>query len=198
MPCKPFRARRQQAGMPGKTGVRLPCGLEKTRRILGRAESASCLGLDQLAVAQDAGLCGGRRRADEPEINLIPFIDVLLVVLIFLMLSTTYGRLTQIDLKLPNADAAPQQEKPNEIRVLVSSDGHYVVQKKSLEGNDIQAIGLALAAAAKETANPLVVISADARASHQSVIQVLEAAQNAGLQQVTFTAQSRSQTTVLP
>ena len=140
----------------------------------------------------------GRRRADEPEINLIPFIDVLLVVLIFLMLSTTYGRLTQIDLKLPNADAAPQQEKPNEIRVLVSSDGHYVVQKKSLEGNDIRAIGLALAAAAKETANPLVVISADARASHQSVIQVLEAAQNAGLQQVTFTAQSRSQTTVLP
>ena len=140
----------------------------------------------------------GRRRADEPEINLIPFIDVLLVVLIFLMLSTTYGRLTQIDLKLPNADATPQQEKPNEIRVLVSSDGHYVVQKKSLEGNDIQAIGLALAAAAQETANPLVVISADARASHQSVIQVLEAAQNAGLQQVTFTAQSRSQTTVLP
>jgi biopolymer transport protein ExbD len=140
----------------------------------------------------------GRRRTDEPEINLIPFIDVLLVVLIFLMLSTTYGRLTQIDLKLPNADSAPQQEKPNEIRVLVSSDGHYVVQKKTIEGNDIQAIGLALTAAAKETANPLVVISADARASHQSVIHVLEAAQNAGLQQVTFTAQSRSQTTVLP
>ena len=79
-----------------------------------------------------------RPRSDEPEINLIPFIDVLLVVLIFLMLSTTYGRLTQIDLKLPTADAEQQQEKPNEIRVTISSDGHYVVQNKALEGSGIQ------------------------------------------------------------
>jgi len=140
----------------------------------------------------------GRPRSSEPEINLIPFIDVLLVVLIFLMLSTTYGRLTQIDLKLPTADSAQQQEKPNEIRVVVSSDGRYLVQKQTVDGTDIQAIVQALAEAAKETANPLVVISADARASHQSVIQVLEAAQTVGLQQVTFTAQSRSQATTLP
>ena len=140
----------------------------------------------------------GRPRSNEPEINLIAFIDVLLVVLIFLMLSTTYGRLTQIELKLPTADSAQQQEKPNEVRVIVSSDGRYVVQKKAVEGTDIQAIGLALAEAARETANPLVVISAAARASHQSVIQVLEAAQTAGLQQVTFTAQSRSQATTPP
>jgi biopolymer transport protein ExbD len=140
----------------------------------------------------------GRPRSSEPEINLIPFIDVLLVVLIFLMLSTTYGRLTQIDLKLPTADSEQQQEKPNEIRVTVSSDGQYMVQNKAIEGADIQAIRQALGLAAKETANPLVVISADARASHQSVIQVLEAAQTAGLQQVTFTAQSRSQATTPP
>jgi biopolymer transport protein ExbD len=140
----------------------------------------------------------GRPRSSEPEINLIPFIDVLLVVLIFLMLSTTYGRLTQIDLKLPNADSSQLQEKPNEIKVLVSSDGRYIVQKKAVDGGDIQAIGAALNSAAKDVVNPLVVISADARASHQSVIQVLEAAQNAGLQQVTFTAQSRSQATALP
>lgn len=140
----------------------------------------------------------GRPRTSEPEINLIPFIDVLLVVLIFLMVSTTYGRLTQLDLKLPNADSAEIQEKPNEIRVLISSDGRYIVQKKAIDGADFQAIGAALSEAAKEVANPLVVISADARTSHQSVIQVLEAAQNAGLQQVTFTAQSRSQATALP
>jgi len=82
--------------------------------------------------------------------------------------------------------------------LLISSDGRYIVQKKALEGADFQAIGAALSEAAKEVANPLVVISADARTSHQSVIQVLEAAQNAGLQQVTFTAQSRSQATALP
>ena len=139
-----------------------------------------------------------RPKSSEPEINLIPFIDVLLVVLIFLMMTTTYGRLTQLDLRLPQADTAAQQEKPREIRVTVSADGQYLVQKNQLPGNSIAAIGQALAAAARDVNNPLVVISADARASHQSVMLVLEAAQNAGLQQITFSAQARSNTTALP
>jgi biopolymer transport protein ExbD len=134
----------------------------------------------------------GRSRQAEPEINLIPFIDVLLVVLIFLMLTTTYGRLTQLDLRLPQADTAPQQDKPREIRVSISSDGHYVVQKAALTANDLGSIAQALAQAAKESSSPLVVISADARASYQSVMLVLEAAQSAGLQQITFSAQARS------
>jgi biopolymer transport protein ExbD len=136
-----------------------------------------------------------RPKSSEPEINLIPFIDVLLVVLIFLMMTTTYGRLTQLDLRLPQADTAAQQEKPREIRVTITADGQYVVQKNQLSGNGIAAIGQALAAAAKEVSNPLVIISADARATHQSVMLVLEAAQNAGLQQITFSAQARSNTT---
>ena len=137
----------------------------------------------------------GRPRQSEPEINLIPFIDVLLVVLIFLMLTTTYGRLTQLDLRLPQADTAPQQDKPREIRVSISSDGQYVVQKAALTANDPGSIAQALAQAAKESSSPLVVISADARASHQSVMLVLEAAQSAGLQQITFSAQARSNVT---
>jgi biopolymer transport protein ExbD len=137
----------------------------------------------------------GRPRQSEPEINLIPFIDVLLVVLIFLMLTTTYGRLTQLDLRLPQADTAPQQDKPREIRVSISSDGQYVVQKAALTANDLGSIAQALAQAAKESSSPLVVISADARASHQSVMLVLEAAQSAGLQQITFSAQARSNVT---
>lgn len=139
-----------------------------------------------------------RPKSSEPEINLIPFIDVLLVVLIFLMLTTTYGRLTQLDLRLPQADTAPQKEKPREIRVTISADGQLVVQKNQLSSNSVAAIGQAMAAAAREVNNPLVVISADARASHQSVMLVLEAAQNAGLQQITFSAQARSNTTALP
>lgn len=71
----------------------------------------------------------GRPKSAEPEINLIPFIDVLLVILIFLMLTTTYGRLTQLDMRLPKADSAQQENRPDEIRVSVSSDGHYMVQK---------------------------------------------------------------------
>jgi biopolymer transport protein ExbD len=137
----------------------------------------------------------GRSSPLEPEINLIPFIDVLLVVLIFLMLTTTYGRLTQLDLRLPQADTTPQQDKPRDIRVSITSDGQYMVQKTALSGNDLGSISQALAQAAKEASSPLVVISADARASHQSVMLVLEAAQNAGLQQITFSAQARSNIT---
>ena len=139
----------------------------------------------------------GRPKSNEPEINLIPFIDVLLVVLIFLMLTTTYGRLTQLDLRLPQANAAPQQERPREIRINVSSDGQFVVQQTAVSGS-VAALAQALTLAAKDINNPLVVISADARASHQSVMLVLEAAQNTGLQQITFSAQARSQTSTLP
>ena len=139
----------------------------------------------------------GRPKSNEPEINLIPFIDVLLVVLIFLMLTTTYGRLTQLDLRLPQADTAPQQERPREIRINVSSDGQFVVQQTAVSGS-VAALAQALTLAAKDINNPLVVISADARASHQSVMLVLEAAQNTGLQQITFSAQARSHTSTLP
>ena len=139
----------------------------------------------------------GRPASQEPEINLIAFIDVLLVVLIFLMMTTTYGRLTQLDLSMPQADSTPQQERPREIRITVSSDGLFAVQKTVVPAN-IAALSQALTLAAKDLNSPLVVISADARASHQSVMLVLEAAQNSGLQQITFSAQSRSQTKTLP
>jgi biopolymer transport protein ExbD len=139
----------------------------------------------------------GRPASQEPEINLIAFIDVLLVVLIFLMMTTTYGRLTQLDLSLPQADSTPQQERPREIRITVSSDGLFAVQQTVVPAN-IAALSQALTLAAKDLNSPLVVISSDARASHQSVMLVLEAAQNSGLQQITFSAQSRSQTKTLP
>ena len=140
----------------------------------------------------------GRPHSSEPEINLIPFIDVLLVILIFLMLTTTYGRLTQLDMQLPKADSGQQESKPNEIRVSVSSDGRYVVQKVAINPSDVVALTSALSQAAKESPQALVVISADAQASHQSVIQVLEAAQTSGLQHITFAAQSRTRSVPLP
>jgi len=140
----------------------------------------------------------GRPKSAEPEINLIPFIDVLLVILIFLMLTTTYGRLTQLDMRLPKADSAQQENRPDEIRVSVSSDGQYMVQKTAVPTSDIGALTQALSVAANHNADALLVISADARASHQAVMQVLEAAQKAGLQHITFSAQARTSNTALP
>jgi biopolymer transport protein ExbD len=133
-----------------------------------------------------------RSNREEPEINLIPFIDVLLVVLIFLMLSTTYSKFTEMQLKLPTADADAQRDYPKELIVSVSSDGRYSVNKTAVEGKSVDAISFALASAAKAGKDTVVIISADALATHQAVISVMEAARRAGLQQVTFATQPSS------
>lgn len=134
-----------------------------------------------------------RGSRDEPEINLIPFIDVLLVVLIFLMLSTTYSKFTEFQIKLPLADSAQQRDYPKEVIVAVSSDGRYMVNKTAVEGRTIEAIGIALVQAAKAGKDSVVIISADASATHQAVITVMEAARRSGFTQITFATQSAAQ-----
>ena len=130
-----------------------------------------------------------RRRVEEPEINLIPFIDVLLVVLIFLMLSTTYSRFTELQVNLPSANAEKLRERASEVVVAVSSDGRYVVNKRPVDGRSVELLSAELAAAAAGRPDTVVIISADAMAAHQSVVNVLDAARRAGLQRLTFAAQ---------
>jgi biopolymer transport protein ExbD len=133
------------------------------------------------------------RPKDEPEINLIPFIDVLLVVLIFLMLTTTYSKFTEMQLRLPVADVDAQRDHPREVVVAVSADGRYMVNKQAVAGRNTEAVAQALAEAAKAGKDSVVIISADATATHQSVITVMEAARRAGLSQITFATQSSAQ-----
>ena len=129
------------------------------------------------------------RHRDDPEINLIPFIDVLLVVLIFLMLSTTYSKFTELQLTLPVADAEQQRDRPKEIIVAVAADGRYAVNKQTLDDRTMDAVAAALAGAAAAGKDSVVIISADATAPHQSVVTVMEAARRAGLSQITFATQ---------
>lgn len=130
---------------------------------------------------------------DEPEINLIPFIDVLLVVLIFLMLTTSYSKFTELQIKLPTADAEQQRDYPKEVIVAVSSDGRYMVNKSVVDGRSLEAIGSALVLAAKAGKDSVIIISADASATHQAVITVMEAARRNGFSQITFATQSTAQ-----
>jgi biopolymer transport protein ExbD len=131
-----------------------------------------------------------RRRIEEPEINLIPFIDVLLVVLIFLMLSTTYSRFTELQINLPAAEADKLRERPGEVIVAVASDGRYAINRKAVDGRSVESLTAELVAAAGGRADTVVIISADAMAAHQSVINVLDAARRAGLSRLTFAAQT--------
>lgn len=133
-----------------------------------------------------------RRHVEEPEINLIPFIDVLLVVLIFLMLSTTYSRFTELQLNLPSANAPAQKDKPGEVVVAVAQDGRTLVNRQEVDGRNIVALTAELVAAAKDNPEPVVIISADALASHQAVVNVLDAARRAGLTRLTFAAQGQA------
>jgi biopolymer transport protein ExbD len=124
----------------------------------------------------------------EPEINLIPFIDVLLVVLIFLMLTTTWSRLTEINMTLPLADAQKQKDRPQQIVLTVSAQGQYAVNKSPIDGISVGALAAVLGPLASKEAT--LVISADAKANHQSVVNAMEAARRTGLSQITFATQS--------
>ncbi|WP_159913407.1 biopolymer transporter ExbD [Pantoea sp. 18069] len=130
------------------------------------------------------------RHRDEPEINLIPFIDVLLVVLIFLMLSTTYSKFTELQLTLPVANVEQQRNRPQEIIVSVAADGRYAINRTALADTSVAALTQGLNGLAQNGPDSVLIISADATAPHQAVISVMEAARRAGLSQITFATQS--------
>jgi biopolymer transport protein ExbD len=137
----------------------------------------------------------GRKRED-PEINLIPFIDVLLVVLIFLMVSTTYSKFTELQITLPTADADKVAEKPFEINVTIDAKGNYTVNNTPVSFHGVAGLADDLKAAAHSGPNgqpvkdPVIIVNADQFAMHQMVINVLEAARLAGYDKLTFAAQT--------
>jgi biopolymer transport protein ExbD len=132
-----------------------------------------------------------RGQEKEPlEINLVPLIDVMMVILIFLMITTTYNKYAELQINLPSADADKQAERGNEIAVLVNAQGQYVINRRAVVFRTVNELADELKRAGAGAKEPVVVISADATATHQAVIRVMEAARLAGLSQVTFTTQS--------
>lgn len=128
---------------------------------------------------------------EEPEINLIPMIDVLLVILIFLMVTTSYAKFSELQINLPQAggEATVAQAKP--INIAVDASANYAVNDQTLRFSGVEALAAALKNAAGGQTDPTIVISADAKATHQSVVNVMEAARLAGYGRITFTTQSQ-------
>jgi biopolymer transport protein ExbD len=127
---------------------------------------------------------------DDPEINLIPLIDVLLVVLIFLMVTTTYARFAELQINLPEANGDTAKESPAQISIDVDAAGNYRVNNSALPGQDVATLSNSLVQTAAGRKDPVVVISADALASHQAVVRVMDAARRVGFTRVTFVTQS--------
>ena len=126
------------------------------------------------------------------EINLIPLIDVLLVILIFLMITTTYSKFAELQINLPTADAQKQLERPNEINITVNAGGQYTINRRAVTFRDAATLSDDMRRAAGELKDPIVVISADSNATHQSVINIMEAARLAGFAHISFATQTQS------
>ena len=129
------------------------------------------------------------RQKDEPEINLVPMIDVLLVILIFLVITTTYSKFAELEINLPQS-TAPEVDvnvtRPNVIDVSVDATGKYTVNNVPIVYGSIEGFQHELRAAAGDEPEPLIIINADAKATHQAVVTVLEAARLAGYNKITF------------
>ena len=128
---------------------------------------------------------------EEPEINLVPFIDVLIVIVIFLAVTTTYSKFAELQINLPTADANAPQERPNQVNVGVSSTGQYLINGTAVAFTMPAAFAAELQRAARGQPDPVIIINADASATHQSVINVMESARLAGFGRITFTTQQR-------
>lgn len=133
------------------------------------------------------------QKKEEPEINLVPMIDVLLVILIFLVITTTYSKFSELEITLPQATATEidrNSERPRTIDVTVSAMGSYTINRLPITFSSVDGLRSELQAAAKNEKNPVIIINADAKATHQSVITIMEAARLAGYNQVTFATET--------
>jgi biopolymer transport protein ExbD len=130
------------------------------------------------------------RREDYPEINLIPFIDILLVIVIFLAVTTTYARFAELKINLPTSSAEQTPTQPKQIEVAVAENGRYQIDSLVVGDASVDELAAALKKAAGDEAEPVVVINADARAAHQSVVNVMEAARRIGFSRITFATQT--------
>jgi biopolymer transport protein ExbD len=132
------------------------------------------------------------KKHEELEINFIPLIDVLLVIIIFLIVSATFSRTSELQINLPTAEANAPQEKPLTITVEVDAGGRYMINGTAVNGESVTALSSALVKAVGDGKEPTIIINADAKATHQSVINVMEASRLANYTHITFATQVNS------
>jgi biopolymer transport protein ExbD len=132
------------------------------------------------------------KRHEELEMNLVPLIDVLLVIIIFLVVSASFSRTSELQINLPTAEPTALEDKPLVITVEVDAAGHFMVNGAEVGSGDVAAISSALTKAAGSGKEPTIVINADAKATHQSVVDVMEAARQANYTHITFATQTKS------
>lgn len=133
------------------------------------------------------------RRTDDLDINITPLIDVVFLLLIFFMVSTSFIKESQIKLDLPQASSTEVPEDQNTIKVAIDARGQYFVNDKALINNQEATLAKAIKQAAGEKKNPTIVINADANTTHQSVVSVLDVAKRLNYLRITFATERRKE-----
>ena len=128
---------------------------------------------------------------EELEINFIPLIDVLLVIIIFLIVNATFSQTSELQINLPTAQANSPEEKPLTVTVDIDASGRYMVNAQET-GSSIDQITSALKSAVGDGKDPTIIINADAKSAHQNVVNVMEAARIANYTHITFATQAGS------
>ena len=123
---------------------------------------------------------------EDPEINFIPLIDVLLVIIIFLVVSTTFSKFSELKINLPIAEANQSKDKDGSINIIITEDGQYSINERIIEAVSLEKLVLELKAESDGKTDMPVIINADAMTTHQSVVDVMEASRLVGLNRITF------------
>ena len=123
---------------------------------------------------------------EDPEINFIPLIDVLLVIIIFLVVSTTFSKFSELKINLPIAEANQSKDKDDSINIIITEDGQYSINERILEAVNLEKLVVELKAESNGKTDMPVIINADAMTTHQSVVDVMEASRLVGLNRITF------------
>ncbi|MGE5625804.1 MAG: ExbD/TolR family protein [Bacillota bacterium] len=134
-----------------------------------------------------------RARWEDPELNLISLVDVVLMLLVFFMMTTHFIQTTSVMVDLPTAGAQPVYTQAEGLEITVDAEGHFFVNQKAVAGTDPASLRDAMLAAAGDRRDQPVILRADARATHQSVVTVMDVAGGLGFSQLQIlTTQSRS------
>ena len=127
-----------------------------------------------------------RRRSEEPDVNLTSLIDVVFMLLIFFMVSTTFQRETQLAVELPEAAGQPMAEQKRVVEVTIDAEGRYFVNRQEVISGGIEALKSAMQQAAGEAAKPQVILSADRKTPHEAVVRAMDAAGQLGYVNITI------------
>ncbi len=132
------------------------------------------------------------RRDDEPEVNLTPLIDVVFLLLIFFMVSTTFDREAELNIELPEADGKVTETEQFKVEISIDAQGHYFINNRRVRDEKLATLKRALQDTVSGQREPKLIISADRKTPHEAVIRAMDAARQLGLTHLTFATRQAS------